>query len=197
MEIKRPKSNQQIPEHAKRVFKGILFDTYQWEQEMYDGSRTIFERLKRPDTVVVYPVLDDGKILMINDEQPLRNVRTIAPGGRVNKDEDILDAAKRELLEETGYSAKEFSLWYAAQPVTKIEWAVYVFIAKGLEKVHEQNLDAGEKIKMIPVAFDEFVDNIINGSDFTDFDTRSKILEAKLDSKKMEDLKDLFKPLEN
>ncbi len=195
MSIQRPKSNQQIPGHAKRVFKGILFDTYQWEQEMYDGSKTIFEKLKRPDTVVVYPVLEDGKILMISDEQPLRSIRTIAPGGRVNKDEDILDAAKRELLEETGYTAKEFSLWYSGQPVTKIEWAVYVFIAKGLEKVHEQNLDAGEKIQLKAFSLDEFIENIVSGADFTDFDTRSKILEAKLDPQKMEELKELFKPL--
>jgi 8-oxo-dGTP pyrophosphatase MutT (NUDIX family) len=195
MDIKRPKSNQQMPEDAKRVFKGILFDTYQWEQEMYDGTKATFERLRRPDTVVVYPVLEDGKILMISDEQPLRGVRIIAPGGRVNKDEDILDAAKRELLEETGYEAKEFSLWYSVQPITKIEWGVYVFIARGLSKAKDQNIDEGEKISILPVTFDEFLDRIISGSDFADFDIRSKILEAKLDPKKMEELKELFKPL--
>lgn len=49
MKIERPKSKQPIPENAKLVFKGKIFDTYQWEQEMYDGSRVTFEKIKRPD----------------------------------------------------------------------------------------------------------------------------------------------------
>ena len=70
MEIKRPKSKQPIPDNAKKVFGGVLFDVYQWEQELFDGTKTIFEKLKRPDTVVVFPVLDDGKILLTEQEQP-------------------------------------------------------------------------------------------------------------------------------
>ena len=46
MEIQRPKSKQPIPENAKRVFKGIIFDVYQWEQELYNGSKAVFEKLK-------------------------------------------------------------------------------------------------------------------------------------------------------
>lgn len=45
-----------IPPHAVRVFKGVIFDVYQWEQMLYDGSTTTFECLKRPDTVIVIPL---------------------------------------------------------------------------------------------------------------------------------------------
>src|SRR3989344_90768 len=104
MEIKRPKSKQPIPENAKRVFRGVIFDVYQWEQEMYDGTRTIFEKLKRPDTVVVFRVLPDGKIILTEQEQPGGKGPFIgATGGRVDEGEDILAVAKRELLEESGY----------------------------------------------------------------------------------------------
>ncbi len=194
MDIQKVKSKQAIPEHAKCVFKGVMFDTYQWEQEMYDGSKVVFEKVKRPDTVVVYPILEDGRILMINDEQPLRDARMCAPGGRVNEGEEIIEAAKRELIEETGYTADKIFLWYATQPVVKIEWGLYIFFAKGLHKAKDQNLDAGERIKLIPVTFDEFI-GIVSNSEFNDFDTRSKILEARLDPEKMEELKELFKPL--
>ena len=70
MKIKRPVSNQPIPKHAKRVFKGVIFDVYQWKQKMYDGSFKTFEKIKRPDTVIVFPVLDNGKILLTKQSQP-------------------------------------------------------------------------------------------------------------------------------
>ncbi len=64
MHIPRPPSEQPIPEHAKKVFSGVIFDVYHWEQEMFDGSRATFEKVKRADTVGVYGVLDDGRILL-------------------------------------------------------------------------------------------------------------------------------------
>ena len=42
----------------------------QWEQELFDGTMTTFEKLTRPDTVVVFPTLPDGKILLTEQEQP-------------------------------------------------------------------------------------------------------------------------------
>lgn len=195
MNIKRPESKQPMPEHAKRVFKGVMFDTYQWEQEMYDGTKATFEKLKRPDTVVVFPVLPDGKILLTEQEQPGKEPFIGATGGRVDEGEDILVAAKRELLEESGYEAEEFILWDAQHPTSKIDWVVYTFVAKGLKKVSDLQLDAGEKIKLLPVTFDELVD--IATSDHEKFYEKEVILkffQAKLDPKRMEELKELFKP---
>ena len=58
-----------IPINAKKVFSGIIFDTYQWEQEMYDGSHKIFEMVKRSPTVDVIATMDD-KIITLWEEQP-------------------------------------------------------------------------------------------------------------------------------
>jgi 8-oxo-dGTP pyrophosphatase MutT (NUDIX family) len=66
--------------------------------------------------------------------------------------EDILTAAKRELLEESGYEADEFVLWDAQHPVIKIDWVVYTFVAKGLRKVADLRLDGGERITPRPVS---------------------------------------------
>lgn len=191
MHIPRPLSKQPIPDHAKKVFQGVIFDVYQWEQELYDGTKTIFEKLKRPDTVVVFPVLDNGKILLTEQQQPGKQSFIGATGGRVDPGEDILAAAKRELLEESGYEAAEFILWEAQHPTSKIDWVVYTFIAKGLKKVADISLDGGEKITLKPVTFDEFIDMATNKT-FAEKEILTKLYEAKLYPEKKEELRILF-----
>jgi 8-oxo-dGTP pyrophosphatase MutT (NUDIX family) len=188
MDIKRPKSKQPMPENAKKVFSGILFDTYQWEVEGYDGINRIFEKIARPDTVMIIPVTEDGKIMLATQEQPNKPPFLGTLGGRVDEGEDVLEAAKRELLEESGYVTEKWLLFDSVQPVSKIEWAVYTFIAKDCKKIAEQNLDGAEKINLKFVNFEEFIDLAVNDDKFGD-EFRIKILEAKLDSKKMEELK--------
>ena len=198
MKIERPKSKQPIPPNAKKVFHGKIFDVYQWEQKMFDGTKETFEKLKRPDTVVVFPILPDGKIILTEQEQPGKQPFIGATGGRVDEGEDILDAAKRELLEESGYEAKEFILWDSQHPTSKIDWVVYTFIAKGLKKVADLHLDAGEKIKLLPVTLDRLIDIATNGDkNFYEKEVIIKFYEARFDPKKMEEIKKLFKPLEN
>lgn len=138
-----------------------------------------------------FAVLDDGSILLTKQEQPGKSLFIGATGGRVDDGEDIEQAAARELLEETGYSAKELKLWHSEQPISKIEWAIYVFIAKGLEKVDEQTLDAGEKKTLYPVSFDDFI-KIALSDDFTEREIVKYIYEAKLDTQKLNALKNLF-----
>ncbi len=158
MKITRPKPKLITPKNAKRVFKGEIFDVYQWQQKMYDKSFATFEKLKRSDTVQVIPVTEDGKIILLRQSQPgFRKPCLSVAGGRIDPGETPLQAAHRELLEETGYRAKKMELWYSVQPNAKIDYAVYGFIAKGCKKISAQNLDAGEKISLKPVSLEEFL----------------------------------------
>ncbi|MFZ1019370.1 MAG: NUDIX hydrolase [Minisyncoccia bacterium] len=191
MKITKPASKQPIPENAKLVFKGVVFDTYQWEVNGYDGSKRIFEKVKRPDTAMIIPVTEDGKIILALQEQPNKLPFMGTVGGRVDEGEDVLEAAKRELLEETGYEAKNWLLFDAIQPVSKVEWAVYTFIAKGCKKIAEQNLDGAEKIKLKFVTFEEFINLAINDDKFGD-EFKIKILEAKQQPEKMEEIRKLI-----
>jgi len=191
MEIIKPISKQPMPVNAKLVFKGIIFDTYQWEVYGYDGSKRVFEKLKRPDTAMIIPVTEDGQIIVALQEQPNKPPFIGTVGGRVDEGEDVLDAAKRELLEETGYEAKDWVLFDAVQPVSKIEWAVYTFIAKGCKKIAEQNLDGAEKIELKFISFEEFINLAINDDKFGD-EFKIKILEAKLQPQKMEEIRKLI-----
>lgn len=190
MKIVRPKSKQPIPSHAKKVFQGEIFDVYQWPQKMYDGETRIFEKAKRDDSAVIIPITSDGKIIIANESQPGTKASIDLITGRIEEGETALAGAKRELLEETGYQAKKWILLEAFQPVGKIDWVVYCFIAKDCKKIAEQNLDGGEKINLIYVSFDEFVKIILQKKETTNL--KVKLLEAKLDPKKMQALKKLL-----
>ncbi|HAE36599.1 MAG: NUDIX hydrolase [Candidatus Nomurabacteria bacterium GW2011_GWF2_35_66] len=194
MNIQRPKSKQPIPEHATKVFQGVLFDVYHWDQEQFDGSKKTFEKIKRSDTVVVFPVLNDGKIILTKQEQPGKEPFIGTTGGRVDEGEDILTAAKRELLEESGYEADEFILWDAQHPTSKIDWVVYTFIAKGLRKIDVPHLDSGEKIELMFVTLDELIEEGIK-KNFSEHEIINHLYEAKFDANKKEELRELFKPI--
>lgn len=150
-----PKRAVLVPEDAERVFQGIIYDTYHWEQELYDGTKATFEMLKRPDTVKVIAI-DNDNIIVLEQEQPNQGLFYDIPGGiHDHEEEDELAAVKRELLEETGMTFSNWKLVNVVQPHNKIEQFVYTFIATGLANQRKQQLDAGERIKMKHVSLDE------------------------------------------
>jgi len=147
-----------IPKGAKRVFEGVMFDVYQWEQKLYDGSTTTFEKLARADTAVVFPILEDGSILLIRDEQPGKIMERGAPSGRVESGETPEEAALRELEEETGYRAESLVPLYPPHaPSSKIDWFIYVYVGKNCKKVVEPRPEPGERIELVPSSFDELI----------------------------------------
>lgn len=158
-----PKDSVLVPDVAERAFKGQIYDVYQWPQELFDGSNETFEMLKRTDTVSVIAIVNN-KILVLNEEQPHLGGRQNFPGGRVDdSDESILAAAKREILEETGYSFKNWRLVRVWQPHTKIEWFVHVLLAWEVDNVQPTKHDPGEKITIEKLSLEQ-VKELANNS---------------------------------
>ena len=150
-----PKDAVLIPEQAQKMFKGIIFDVYQWQQELYDGSHATFEMLKRPDTVRAICV-KEGKIVVLEQEQPGVGMFYDFPSGRHDvENENELDAAKRETLEETGMSFANWRLLDVMQPHVKIDWFVYTFLATELTSEVAQELDGGERVTVTLKTFEE------------------------------------------
>lgn len=144
-----------IPDSARRVFEGEIFDVYQWQQAMFDGSEHTFEMLKRADTVTAICALDQ-KLLVINDIQPHLGGRVSFPGGRVDPtDLSIADAAAREVKEETGYVFNRWRLVKVWQPYRKMEWFVHVLLGWDLAEQVEPKPDPGEKIELSTIGFEE------------------------------------------
>jgi len=187
--IKRPLNKQPLPAHAQKVFSGIIFDIYQWEQELFDGSKTIFEKAKRKvDSVNVLPITKEKKIVLNKQEQPGEAPFIGALGGRMDTGETPLETAQRELQEEAGIRAKTFQLLHAIHPDIKVDWVCYTFIAKELSFNHGKALDAGEKNELIEVTFDEYLD-IVAQDNYRDSEIALFFLKATRRPEKLRELK--------
>ncbi|MBI2473715.1 NUDIX hydrolase [Candidatus Uhrbacteria bacterium] len=149
----------EIPTQAKRVFKGQIFDVYQWEQEMYDGTKEIFEKLRRSYTVEIIATTPEGKIIIQRQEQPDSDIAFLSlVGGRIEEGEDPLEAAHREMLEETGYASELWTHLDTYDGSNKVDWKNFIYAARNCEKISEQHLDPGERIEVLFVTFDEFIE---------------------------------------
>ena len=177
-----------LPPTAKRVFKGVLFDVYHWPQEMFDGSTETWEHIVRHPVVGVLATMD-GKMLVIDQEQPARPLYPSIPAGEIEQGETPLEAAKRELLEETGCESDDWELYSEYPGRGKVLFHEHLFIARGLKKTAEQRLDAGERISVRSVSFDDFLSLCRIPTFAVPLDLKFEMYEALLEEKKKEGLR--------
>lgn len=147
-----------IPNHAKKVFEGILFDVYHWEQKMFDGTTRTFEGIKRIPSTQIFAITKEKKIIMLKEQQPNVGKFLSVPGGQVERNETSLQATKKELKEECGLTSKNLKLWKITNSGGKIDWESHYYIAKNCEKTHKPETNtAGEKIQIQELEFEEFI----------------------------------------
>ena len=184
-------SRNPIPAQAQMVFKGKIFEVWQWEQKLFDGTSAIFERLRRPNTTIVIATTKDT-VLVLEEEQPDSVAPFISiPGGRVDEDEEPAHAIKRELLEETGFESDDWQLLREDNPIGKIEWTIYTYIARDIKKTKEPSPDAGERITSKLISFEDFLELARNES-FPEKHLIPMLAVAALDPEKKEELRKLL-----
>lgn len=179
-----------IPEHAELVFEWVRTKIYQWDQEMYDGSIARFERTRFLDGAFVIPVLKNGKILLTKQEQPARTPFISLPGGGIEiEDDSPLISAQRELLEETWAKSHNWSEFFHFTGTNNVVSNVYYYIARDCEIVAPIMADAGEKISLFEVDFDEFLELSSNEEFHHHWNLLPIMYEARLKKDVYEDLK--------
>lgn len=113
--------------------------------ELPDGKHATREFVVHPGAVMILPLFDDGRVLLERQYRyPVEKVFLEYPAGKIDPNESELTCAKRELLEETGYTANEWFFLTRIHPVISYSTEfIDLFLARGLVE-GERKLDDGE-----------------------------------------------------
>ncbi|MFK7999191.1 MAG: NUDIX hydrolase [Polyangiales bacterium] len=115
-----------------------------------DGEMHMRTVVRHPGAVVLLPMKDDGKIVLVrNYRLPLNRHLVELPAGCLEKGEEVLTAAHRELAEETGYRAGKLTWLMAFYPSPGLlDERMDVFVAQELTP-GERHLDATERMEVV------------------------------------------------
>ncbi len=135
------------------------------ECELPDGRiASEYYVLEYPNWVNVVAITEDEQVIMVKQYRHSGGIVSIEiPGGVIDGDETPEAAAKRELLEETGYLFEDFELVSTIYPNPATSNNVtYCYLAKGGVKVQEQDLDEHEDIEVLFHSIEEVKQLLLN-----------------------------------
>lgn len=146
------------------VFEGNFIKVSRDNARMPDGSTSSREYIKHPGAVTVMALLDNGNLIMERQFRYAPQQEFVElPAGKIDPGEDILVTAQRELLEETGYVAREWTHITTAWPcIGYSDERIEYFLARGL--THEgSKLDDGEFIEVFELSLADAIDWVRTG----------------------------------
>jgi ADP-ribose pyrophosphatase len=172
-------TDQHLIEHttgSEEILKGRFLHAFRDTVRLPDGSSATREFVKHPGAVMVVPLLDDGRVVLERQYRyPLQKVMTEFPAGKLDPGEDTWACAQRELLEETGYTAREWSRAGVLHPVLSYSNEfIEIWFARGLS-LGERHLDAGEFLDVVSATPAELLQMCCDGR-VTDSKTLSGML---------------------
>ena len=138
---------------SEEIYSGRIISLRQDDVKLPGGQLAKREIVEHPGAVTITAVTGEDEILLIRQfRKPVEDVIYEIPAGLAEKGEKLIDAAQRELLEETGFAAKKIKKVMSAytSPGYSTE-ELHYFLAEELVQ-KEQNLDADEIVKVEKVA---------------------------------------------
>lgn len=150
---------------STQVFRGKLLDVRLDRVRLPDGGSCWREYVKHQGAVVVIAQLDDGRLLFVRQHRyPLRRTILELPAGKIDAGEEILVTGKRELLEETGHQAADWRYLGVMHPcVGYSDERIEIFLARGLRREAEPNLDSGEFLDVLSLSLAEALAAVQSG----------------------------------
>jgi len=156
-----------LKEHLVRgeeVFAGTLLRVRRDVVRLPDGSESVREYIRHPGAVAVVALFDDGRVLLERQfRYPHGREFIELPAGKLEPGEPHAETARRELLEETGYVASNWTRLGLINPsIAYTDETIELYLARGLEK-REAKLDAGEFLEVLTPSFDEAIAMLRDG----------------------------------
>lgn len=149
---------------SEEIFDGVAIHLFRDEILLPNGNKGVREVIRHPGAVCVIPVTEDGDVIFVNQFRYAFNKVTLeVPAGKLEKGEDPLEAAMRELSEETGLSAK--NVVYLGELYTTpalIDEVIHMYLATDLVE-GKQHLDEDEFINTLRMPLSEAVQKVMNG----------------------------------
>ncbi len=136
---------------SEKIFDGVLLHVWKDEVELPNGHKSVREWIKHPGASSVIPLLPDNQIILVRQfRYPVNQVTLEVPAGKLDAPgEDPIECAKRELSEETGYTAgKIWKLTTIATTVGFTDEFIHLYAATDL-KSGKQHTDDDEFINTV------------------------------------------------
>lgn len=164
---------------STQVYKGCMLNVFHDDVSLPNGNLAEREYLRHIGAVCVVPLTDEGKVILEHQYRyPVAEVVLELPAGKRNsKEEPDIEAAKRELREETGITADRWDdLGLYVPAPAYCDETIGLFLARGLH-FGEQELDEDEFLNVEAIPLETIKEGILNGT-ITDGKTQTAILKA-------------------
>jgi len=129
-----------------------------------NGHQSQREYVLHPGAVVVVPLLANGNVVLEHQfRYPLHQVFIELPAGKIDPQEDVLTTGQRELLEETGYTAKEWIKLGLQHPcIGYSNEVIHIYMARDLTLGQHQR-DDDESLEVFELSLEKCMAMILNG----------------------------------
>lgn len=147
------------------LFRGKVFDLKVDKIEYNSGNKGVREVAVHPGGAVIVPLLDNGDIIMVKQfRYPLQKTILELPAGKLDKDEDPLVCAVRELKEETGYEAGQVKKLGAicTSPGFCTE-VLHIFLAEKLTPGNHNREEGEYGMEILKFKLDDLMQKIAGG----------------------------------
>lgn len=173
------KNLAEVKTDSQEIYDGVILHVFKDTVSLPNGNPATREVIRHVGAVGVIPITDDGNVIIERQfRYPLNRIVTEIPAGKLDSfSEDRLSAAKRELEEETGYTAKEWIPMGDYYPTPAYcDERITLYIARGLEH-GQRHLDEDEFLNFEAVPLSELVEAVMGGR-ITDGKTQVAVLKA-------------------